>query len=57
MFWKLFKKYNRILQAGVAFENIPTTHGNFPTYVGACMATGTQKTKTRMHGMAWHCSF
>jgi hypothetical protein len=50
-FWKLSKKYNRTLQVGVAFENFPTTHRNFPNHVGACMATGTQKTKITLYWM------
>jgi hypothetical protein len=48
---ELFKKNNRTLQAGVAFENFPTTRGNFPKHVGACMATRTQKTKTTLYWM------
>jgi hypothetical protein len=47
IFWKLFRKYNSTLQAGVAFENFPTTHENFPKHVGACMPTRTQKTKNQ----------
>jgi hypothetical protein len=39
------------VHAGLAFENIPTTHGNFPKLVGACMATCTQKTKTTLYWM------
>jgi hypothetical protein len=39
------------VQAVVAFENFPRTHGNFPNLVGACMATGTQKTKTTLYWM------
>jgi hypothetical protein len=48
---KLSKKYNRTLQAGVAFENFPTLHGNFSNHGGACMATHTQKTKTTLYWM------
>jgi hypothetical protein len=42
------------VHADLAFENIPTTHGNFPKLVGACMAICTQKTKITLYWMDGH---